>query len=175
MIERLNAVDAVIGLPANIFYGTGIPTAILVLRKNRNPDDEVLFIDASEGFEKGKNQNRLRPEDIDRVVTTWADRTTVEKYSRLVSLDEIGKNDYNLNIARYVSTGEDEEPVVLADVEAQLRKLERESTTIGARLGEMLAGLGLVFPAGDTGAPTLNTHAPDSRVTDIEAEGSGHA
>jgi type I restriction enzyme M protein len=113
IIEECNWLDAVIGLPANIFYGTSIPTCIMVFKKNRSYDDAVLFIDASNEFEKQKNQNYLKAEHIDKIVQTYRDREALDKYSYNATLDEIRENDYNLNIPRYVDTFEEEEPVDL--------------------------------------------------------------
>ncbi|MBL7879901.1 MAG: type I restriction-modification system subunit M, partial [Chryseobacterium gambrini] len=104
LIEQKNYLDAVIGLPANIFYGTSIPTCILVFKKCKEDPDHILFIDASKEFEKVKNQNMLREEHIDKIVETYRNRTTIEKYSHLATLKEVEENDYNLNIPRYVDT-----------------------------------------------------------------------
>jgi len=126
LIEERNYLDAVIGLPANIFYGTSIPTAILVFKKCREDSDCVIFIDASAHFEKVKNQNHLRAEDIHKIVTTYQERKAEEKYSHLATLEEIAENDYNLNIPRYVDTFEEEEAVDLEAVSKALRDLEIE-------------------------------------------------
>jgi len=128
LIKELNYLDAVIGLPSNIFYGTGIPTCILVLKKCREQDDNVVFIDASgEGhFIKEGNQNTLRDEDVEMIVNTYRNRETIEKYSSVVSLEEIEENDYNLNIPRYVDTFEEEEDVDLEEVSSKIKSLERE-------------------------------------------------
>ncbi len=126
LIEEKNYLDAIIGLPANIFYGTGIPTCILVLKKRRQHNDNILFIDASQQFEKVGNQNQLRAEDINRIVETYRTRESKEKYSHVALLSEVAENDYNLNIPRYVDTFEEEEPVDLAAVSAQLKALEKE-------------------------------------------------
>ena len=99
LIEELNYLDAVIGLPANIFYGTPIPTCILLFKKCRENDD-ILFIDASQNFEKQKNQNVLTNEHIEKIVTTYQQRIEEEKFSHKASLEEIKENDYNLNIPR---------------------------------------------------------------------------
>lgn len=125
LIEDCNYLDAVIGLPKNVFYGTPIPTCILVLKKQRENPDDILFIDASEHFESATNQNFLRPEDVKRIVDTFQKRETVEKYSYVAELSEIEENDFNLNIPRYVDTFEEEEPVDLADVSAELKDVER--------------------------------------------------
>jgi type I restriction enzyme M protein len=124
LIEEKNYLDAIIGLPANIFYGTGIPTCILVLKKQRQHSDNILFIDASQHFEKVGNQNQLRAEDIDRIVDTYRARESKEKYSHAAPLSEVAENDYNLNIPRYVDTFEEEEPVDLAAISAQLKAVE---------------------------------------------------
>jgi len=124
LIEDRNYLDAVIGLPSNIFYGTSIPTCILVFKKCREDSENVLFIDASNHFEKAKNQNYLRSKDIEKIVSTYTDRKTEDKYSYIASLDEIKENDYNLNIPRYVDTFEEEEPVDLDVVSKELKALE---------------------------------------------------
>jgi type I restriction enzyme M protein len=126
LIEERNYLDAVIGLPANIFYGTSIPTCILVLKKKREHAGNILFIDASRHFEKAKNQNYLREEDIDKIVTTFRERKVEDKYSYVATLDEVCENDYNLNIPRYVDTFEEEEPVDLQAVSSELKALEKD-------------------------------------------------
>ena len=124
LIEDRNYLDAVIGLPANIFYGTGIPTCILVFKKCKENFDNILFIDASQHFEKSKNQNYLRDEDIERIVTTYRERTAQAKYSRVATLEEVKENDYNLNIPRYVDTFEAEDSIDLDTIAAELKTLE---------------------------------------------------
>lgn len=126
------AIDAVIGLPPNIFYGTSIPTVVLILKKNRTGRD-VLFIDASNDFEKQKNQNNLRDEDIRRIVDAYKQREDIPKYARLADYDEIVSNDYNLNIPRYVDTFEEEEQIdivalsnELTDLNSSIRQKEAE-------------------------------------------------
>lgn len=143
-IIEFNLLDAVIGLPANLFYGTGIPACILVFRKNR-PTTDVLFIDASgEGnFEKGKNQNLLRDCDITRIAETYRTRATIEKYSYLAPKSEIEENDYNLNIPRYVDTFEEEEPVDIEAVQAEIAKTEAEIAAVQAKMAEYLKELGI--------------------------------
>jgi type I restriction enzyme M protein len=137
-----NLLDAVIGLPANLFYGTGIPAAILIFKRNR-ADDGVLFIDASREFEAGTNQNRLRQQDIERIVLTYRDRQTVEKYAYLASRAEIAENDYNLNIPRYVDTFEAEEAIDLRAVQAEINQLEGKLADVKARMAGYLRELGL--------------------------------
>lgn len=135
-------IDTVIGLPANLFYSTGIPVCILVLKKCKKSDD-VLFINAAEHFEKGKRQNQLRPSDIDKIVDTYRYRTEEERYSRRVGMDEIAKNDFNLNISRYISTAVGEAEIDLDAVHAELVKIEEEIRTAKATHNAFLRGLGL--------------------------------
>ncbi len=146
LIKERNYLDAVIGLPANIFYGTGIPTCILVLKKNREHADTVLFIDASQHFEKVKTQNVLRPEDIDRIIATYKTRAAEDKYSYVAPLSELAENDYNLNIPRYVDTFEEEEAVNLKAVSAALKKLEVDMKGTDAAIAEFCKELGIDTP-----------------------------
>jgi len=146
LIEDCNWLDAVIGLPANIFYGTGIPTCILVLKKQRENPDDILFIDASQGFTKEGNQNYLKPEDIERIVTTYRERKVSEKFSHVAELSEVAENDYNLNIPRYVDTFEEEEPVDLAKVSAKLSDLEDDITSNDAVIAGFCDELGIEPP-----------------------------
>jgi type I restriction enzyme M protein len=141
LIEE-NLLDAVIGLPANLFYGTGIPAAILIFKRNR-ADDSVLFIDASREFEAGTNQNQLRPQDIEKIVETYRARQTVEKYAYLATREAIAVNDYNLNIPRYVDTFEAEEAIDLKAVQAEINALEDQLTDVKARMEGYLRELGL--------------------------------
>ena len=135
-------IDTVIGLPANLFFSTGIPVCILVLKRCKKPDD-VLFINASEHFEKGKRQNRLLPEHIKKIVSTYQHRTKEERYSRRVSMKEIEKNDYNLNISRYVSTAKPEPKVDLKQVNNELITLEDKTIASTNAHNEFLKELGL--------------------------------
>lgn len=125
-------IEAVIGLPANLFYGTGIPACILIINKNKeeHKKGKILFIDASRGYQEGKNQNVLRDEDIQKIISTYDAWKDVEKYSRVVTLEEIKENDYNLNIARYIDTAEEEEQIDIAEALRQLRQLEQERDEI---------------------------------------------
>jgi len=132
LIKDKNQLDAVIGLPANIFYGTSIPTCILVLKRKREHSDNVLFIDASQHFEKVKTQNVLRPEDITKIITAYKERKDEDKYSHVAPLSEIAENDYNLNIPRYVDTFEEEETVDLKTVSKDLKNLEKNIKTTDA-------------------------------------------
>jgi type I restriction enzyme M protein len=135
-------VDTVIGLPANLFYSTGIPVCILVLKKCKKPDD-VLFINAAEHFVKGKRQNQLTEEHIQTIVETYQHRKEEARYSRRVGMAEIKKNDFNLNISRYVSTAVGEEEIDLAKVHGDLVKIEGEIATAKAKHNEFLKELGL--------------------------------
>lgn len=135
-------IDTVIGLPANLFYSTGIPVCILVLKKCKKPDD-VLFINASQHFEKGKRQNRLLPEHIDKILDTYQHRREEERYSMRVSMERIEKEGYNLNISRYVSTAEAEEEIDLGAVHSELVALEQKISAATRRHNEFLAELGL--------------------------------
>ncbi|WDJ94948.1 type I restriction-modification system subunit M [Xanthomonas campestris] len=135
-------IDTVIGLPPNLFYSTGIPVCILVLKKCKQPDD-VLFINAAEHFEKGKRQNRLLPEHIDNIVETYRDRKEAPRYARRVEMAEIEKNDFNLNISRYVSTAQAAEEIDLHAVHAQLKQIEEEIGESKARHNAFLLELGL--------------------------------
>ncbi len=144
-------IDTVIGLPANLFYSTGIPVCILVLKKCKKPDD-VLFINAADDFEKGKRQNQLKPEHIARIIDTYQNRNEEPRYSRRVEMAEIEKNDYNLNISRYISTAVAEEPI---DIEANIQKLqeiEKAIQTATAKHNQFLKELGQpLLPGADSG------------------------
>jgi len=146
LIKEQNWLDAVIGLPANIFYGTGIPTAILVFKKCREHPEDILFIDASAHYEKGKNQNWLKPEHIGKIVTTYRNRTEEEKYSHRAPLSEIEENDYNLNIPRYVDTFEEEEPVDLQAVVKELKEIDAGMGEIDDAIRGFCDELGLESP-----------------------------
>lgn len=137
-------IDTVIGLPANLFYSTGIPVCILVLKKCKKPDD-VLFINAAEHFEKGKRQNQLSDAHIAKIVDTYRQRPEegIERYARRVPMQEIIDNDYNLNISRYVSTAEPEKEIDLAVVHGDLVKIEKDLTQAKARHNAFLIELGL--------------------------------
>lgn len=143
-IIELNLLDAVIGLPEGLFYGTGIPACIMVFRKDRTRKD-VLFIDASgeEHYEKGKNQNKLREHDIEKVVETYEKWETIDKYSYVATLDEIKENDYNLNIPRYVDTFEEEEPVDMETVKENIVTIKKELQEVEAQMEKYLKELGL--------------------------------
>jgi type I restriction enzyme M protein len=135
-------IDTVIGLPANLFFSTGIPVCILVLKRCKKPDD-VLFINASEYFEKSKRQNRLLPEHIDKIVATYQFRKEEAHYSRRIDMEEIAANDYNLNISRYISTAKPEDAIDLAAVHAQLTALEKQIKDATEKHNEFLKQLEL--------------------------------
>ncbi|PFO68786.1 type I restriction-modification system subunit M [Bacillus cereus] len=143
LIEEKNYLDAVIGLPANIFYGTGIPTCILVFKKCRKHDDDVIFIDASNEYEKGKNQNHLSDGHVEKIVSAYINRETIEKYSYAAALDEIKENDYNLNIPRYVDTFEEEEPIDLDKVANRLQEIDEEIVKVDQELEQYFKELGV--------------------------------
>lgn len=147
LIQKLNVLDAVIGLPANLFFGTGIPVCVLVLKRERNGNsDNILFIDASSNFEAGKNQNILRECDIDKIVETYERRQDVDKYAHVATMQEIEENGFNLNIPRYVDTFEPEPEIDLNEVAAEIRKLQSEIKDIDAELKPFFDELGLDFP-----------------------------
>ena len=135
-------IDTVIGLPANLFYSTGIPVCILVLKKCKKPDD-VLFINAAEHFERGKRQNQLTEEHIGKIIDTYQHRKEEARYAKRVGMEEIEKNDFNLNISRYVSTAQPEEEIDLATVHADLVALDQQVRHATQRHNEFLKELGL--------------------------------
>jgi len=145
LIEQKNYLDAVIGLPANIFYGTSIPTCILVFKKCKEDPEHILFIDASKEFEKVKNQNMLREDHINKIVETYRNRTVIEKYSHLATLQEVADNDYNLNIPRYVDTFEAEEEIDIQAVMQEIKSLEAKRAALDKEIDVYFKELGLVF------------------------------
>ena len=140
LIEE-NLLDAVIGLPANLFYGTGIPAAIVVFKRNKN-DDKVLFIDASSEYNSDKTQNRLREQDVAKIVETYKERKTIDKYSELVNVKDIKENDYNLNIPRYVDTFEEEEEIDIEAVQKRIVDIEKELAETEREMQKHLKELG---------------------------------
>lgn len=142
IIKDYNYLDAVIGLPSNLFFGTGIPTCILVLKKCRNNDD-VVFIDASKYFENGKNQNYLREDDINKILEAYKNRKDIDKYCHVATLKEIEDNEYNLNIPRYVDTFEEEEPIDIHQVMNEINQLEQERAKLDKEIEKYLKELGL--------------------------------
>lgn len=157
LIKDQNYLDAVIGLPPNLFYGTSIPTCILVIRKCRIHPNNILFIDASADFEKEGNQNVLTDEHIDKIATAYHERTNKEKYSYIATLDEIAENDYNLNIPRYVDTSEQEEAVDLAEVSRQLKKQKELVCQIDEKI-EVYCSEFMITPPDGYNIPLLNSY-----------------
>lgn len=141
LIEE-NLLDAVVGLPANLFYGTGIPAAILLFRKQK-PDNTVLFIDASREYEDGKNQNRLTDTHLDKIVATYQARESVDKYAYLADFEEIKENDFNLNIPRYVDTFEEEEEIDIRAVQKEIDGIDAELAQVQEQMQGYLKELGL--------------------------------
>ena len=144
LIEK-NYLDTVIGLPANLFYGTSIPTVILVFKKNRGEKKDVLFIDASFEFKKGKNQNTLSKENVDKIIKTYIERKDVEKYAHVALRDEIVENDFNLNIPRYVDTFEEEEEIDIEEIKKELEQDNKEIAKLEEEINKMLELLGIKF------------------------------
>ena len=146
-----NLVEAVIGLPANLFYGTGIPAAILIFNKGKGDNSNVLFIDASREYESGKNQNRLRPQDIDHIVQTYrrfnrgelSPGVVEEKYAYVATYEEIQENEFNLNIPRYVDTFEEEPEIDIAAVQKEIEALEKELKEVQEKMAGYLKELKL--------------------------------
>ncbi len=146
LIENKNFLDAVIGLPANIFYGTSIPTCILVFKKCRENPDDILFIDASQHFEKVKTQNVLRNEHINNIINTYRNRTETPKYSEKATLEEIAKNDYNLNIPRYVDTFEAEESIDIEAIAVAIKALDETMEATDKTIAQFCAELNISTP-----------------------------
>lgn len=146
LIKERNWLDAVIGLPANIFYGTSIPTCILVFKKCRENPEDILFIDASSYFEKAKNQNYLRSEDITKIIDTYRGRLEEDKYSYRASLEEIAENDFNLNIPRYVDTFEEEEEIDLTAVARELKEVDHQMAEVDMLIKGFCDELGIDAP-----------------------------
>ena len=146
LIREMNCLDAVIGLPANLFYGTSIPTCILVIKKCRTNPNDILFIDASGDFEKKGNQNVLTDEHIDKIIDTYRERKTIDKYSFVASLNDVKENDYNLNIPRYVDTFESEESIDLDEVSASLKKLDEQLADTDSRIAAFCSELNINTP-----------------------------
>ena len=146
IIEELNYLDAVIGLPPNLFYGTSIPTCILVMKKCRVDDDNILFIDASRHFEKAGNQNVLTDAHVDKIIEAYRKREDIDKYAHIASLNEVAENDYNLNIPRYVDTFEEEEPVDIEAVVREMKSLEDDIDETDKTIDGFCKELGIESP-----------------------------
>lgn len=134
------SIDTVIGMPPNLFFGTSIPTTVVILKKNRTTRD-VLFIDASKEHIKGKNQNKLSKENIDKIVETYKKREDVEKYAHVASFDEIKENDFNLNIPRYVDTFEEEVVVDMASIGSTIKDIRKEKAELESSIYDMISSL----------------------------------
>ena len=154
-----NLLEAVIGLPTNLFYGTGIPAAILLFNKGKAEPrpgtqpglgeeakcgTDILFIDASRGFQEGTNQNKLRSQDIEKIVETFRRFQSEPKYAKRATFEEVKENDFNLNIPRYVDTFEEEAPVNLQEVQAKIAGLEKDLAKVRSRIDGYLSELGLI-------------------------------
>ena len=147
LIKDLNRLDAVIGLPANLFHGTSIPVCILVLKSKRNGNsDNILFIDASKDFIKGKNQNELSDEHIDKIVNAYKDRKDIDKFAHVASMQEIIDNGYNLNIPRYVDTAENEKELDIEEIINSIQNTDVEIAKVSEDLKKSFDELGIKFP-----------------------------
>lgn len=136
-----NAIHAVIGLPEKLFFGTGIPTVVLILKKGREEDDGVLFVDASQNFTKGKNQNYLEDSHLETIMSAYKERKDVDKFAHLADSDEIEKNDHNLNITRYVDTSEDEVIIDLVEVAKEIAETEAKISALTSEIDVMIGQL----------------------------------
>jgi type I restriction enzyme M protein len=143
-VIRENLLDAVIGLPANLFFGAGIPVALMIFDKSRKPNDKgkVLFIDAGREFEQNTNQNKLRTQDIEKIVNTFRKKKTIEKYSYIAPYAEIEENEFNLNIPRYVDTFEEEEDIDIPAVQQEIKQIEVQLAETQAKMNGYLKELG---------------------------------
>lgn len=146
LIEELNCLDAVIGLPENIFYGTNIPTCILVLKKCRKNPDDVLFIDASRDFDKVKTTNVMREEHISKILETYKLRVNKDKYSYVANIESVKSNDWNLNIPRYVDSHEEEQIIDLNQISDQLIKLSQQDKLIDQSISSYCEELKIISP-----------------------------
>jgi len=146
LIQDLNYLDAVIGLPASVFYGTTIPACILVFKKCRENPEDVLFIDASQFYEKQKTQNVLRDTDVEKIVQTYRNLIEEDKYSKRVTLEEISENDYNLNIPRYVDTFETEIEIDIEATAHELKAIDTQISEIDKTIAEFCKQLNISTP-----------------------------
>lgn len=142
LIEN-DLIEAVIALPAKLFYGTGIPVAVIIFNKNKpeNHKNKIFIIDAEKDYEEGKNQNRLRKRDIEKIVSAFDDYKDIEKYARMVDMEELKENDFNLNVRRYVENGDEEEVIDVKEVLQELKEIEKERETIDQKVIEFLKEL----------------------------------
>ena len=146
IIEKQNYLDAIIGLPSNLFYGTSIPATVLIFKKCRREDEEILFIDSSKDFEKVGNQNTLTDENLAKIFDAYKYHKEIEKYSHRASIKEIKENDYNLNISRYVDTFEEEEIINLEEVAKKLKELHTNEVGLQNKIGEFCEELKISKP-----------------------------
>ena len=139
-----DVLEAIIGLPSNLFFGAGIPACLFIVNRNKRPErkGKVFFLYGARDYQEGKKQNKLRKEDIAKIVNAYRNYSSIEKYCRPVSLDEIRANDYNLNITRYIDTTEEEEPIDVQDVLNQLKELKKERSDIEQKMNRYLNELG---------------------------------
>lgn len=146
LIESKNYLDAVIGLPPNLFYGTSIPTCIIVFKKCRDQPHDVLFIDASNDFERAKTQNILRSSDVDKIVNTYRNREEIEKYSKKATIEQLIVNDFNLNIPRYVDTFESNESIDVNMISDKLKSLEKDIKKTETEIASLCLQLNVSTP-----------------------------
>jgi type I restriction enzyme M protein len=142
LIIEDNLLDAIIGLPSNLFFGTSIPACILIFKKQRNKKD-ILFIDASKEFKKDKNQNALDDKHIQKILDTYKNKTTIDKYSYKATIKEIQENDYNLNIPRYIDTFEEEQIIDIKATKQNIANIEKKLIQVKSKMSEYLEELGL--------------------------------
>ena len=143
IVRDYNLIDAVIGLPANLFFGTTIPTCILVLKKCRKNADNILFIDASLNFEAGKNQNYLRESDLEKILETHRTRQTIDKFSYVASMSEVASNEYNLNMPRYVNMDEEEADIDILAEEEKIQELDKKAAELEEQIQKFFKELGI--------------------------------
>ena len=144
LIKDLNRLDAVIGLPANLFHGAAIPVVVLVLKSKRNGNsDNILFIDASKEYKPGKNQNELTEENIQKIVRTYEQRADVPRYAHVAPIQEVIDNGWNLNIPRYVDTSEKEEEIDIAAIKAELAEITAKKQAAMEKVAAIMEELGL--------------------------------
>lgn len=146
LIEDRNYIDAIIGLPSNLFYGTSIPTCILVLKKCKTHPENILFIDASNDFEKVKNQNVLREQDIEKIINTYQNREVIDKYSNIATLEEVKANDYNLNIPRYVNTFEEAIEINIDAIADKLQAVDNKMEAVDNTIASFCTELNIKTP-----------------------------
>jgi type I restriction enzyme M protein len=139
-------IEAIIGLPEKLFYNTGIPASIIIINKSKPQElkNKVIIIDASKEYKEGKNQNTLNPESIEKTVKAYESKQDIEKFMRIVDLEEIKENDYNLNIARYIDTSSEEVIINIENVINKIADIEEKEKEIDSKLNEYLKTLGFV-------------------------------